>query len=142
MRSYSGCSQIPYFKHYGNNTIHMSDTSDCTRFTVVKAFIDPNFATENESKTNKEGSSHEAENESVHLEVSHWVQVNYDRDNYNGEISSITGDGYKVNVMHRSGNCWKWPNIAAENFYKFQENVKVILPPVAVGSRGQYSLEN
>ena len=95
---------------------HMSDTSDCTRFTVVKAFIGSNFATENESKPNQEESSHEAENESVHLEVSHWVVVDYNRDHFTGEISSITGDGYKVNVMHRSGNCWKWPNIADENF--------------------------
>ena len=53
----------------------MSETSDCTRFTVVKAFIDPYFATESESKPKQEESSCETENESVHLELGHWLQL-------------------------------------------------------------------
>ena len=43
LESYSGYSQMHCLKYYGNN-IHISETSDCTRFTVVKAFIDSNFA--------------------------------------------------------------------------------------------------
>ena len=38
--SYSGCSQMHCLKYCGNNIIHMSETSDCTTFTVVKAFIE------------------------------------------------------------------------------------------------------
>ena len=38
VRSYSGCSQMHCFKYYGNNIIYMSETSDCTRFTVVKVY--------------------------------------------------------------------------------------------------------
>ena len=53
----------------------MSETSDCTRFTVVKAFIDPYFATESESKPKQEESSCETENESLHLELGHWLQL-------------------------------------------------------------------
>ena len=34
----------------------------------------------------------EAENELVHLEVDHWIVGDYNRDQFNGEISSITGD--------------------------------------------------
>ena len=120
----------------------MSETSDCTTITVIKSFIDPNFATESESNPNQEESSCEAENESVHLEVGHWVVVDYNGDHFNGEITSITGDDYKVNVMHRSENYWKWPNKADEIFYKYQKTVKVISPAVVVGSRGQYSFQN
>ena len=78
----------------------MSETSDCTMFTVVKAFIDPNFATESDSNPNQEASSCEAGNKSVHLEVGYWVVVDYNGDHFNGEITSIAGDDYKVNVMH------------------------------------------
>ena len=84
----------------------MSETSDCTRFTVVKAFIDPYFATESESKPKQEESSCETENESVHLEVGHWVAVNCNGYHFNGEITGITSDDYKVNVMY-SINYWK-----------------------------------
>ena len=138
--SYSGCSQMHCFKYYGNSIIHMSQISDCTRFTVVKAFNDPNFATENESNLNQEETPCEAENESV--EVGQWVAVDYNGDHFNGEFTSITGDDYKDNEMHRSGNYWKWPNKADEIFYKFQKIVKVISPPVVVGSQGQYSFQN
>ena len=130
------------FKYYGNNFTHMPETANCATFTVIKAFIDPNFATESESNPNQEESSCEDENESVHLEVGHWVVVDYNRDYFNGEITSITGDDYKVNVMHRSGNYWKWSNKADEIFYKYQKTVEVISPAVAVGSRGQYSFQN
>ena len=34
------------------------------------------------------------------LEVGHWVAVDYNGDHFNGEITGITGDDYKVNVMH------------------------------------------
>ena len=62
VRSYSGYSQMHCFKYYGNNIIHMSETSDCTRFTVAKVFIDPHFATESESNPKQEESSCAAEN--------------------------------------------------------------------------------
>ena len=133
VRSYSGCSQMHCFKYYGNNIIHMSETSDCTRFTVVKVFIDPHFATESESNPKQEESSCEAENESVHFEVGHWVVVDYNGDHFNV---------YKANIMHRSGNYWKWPNKADEIFYKFQKIVEVISPPIVFGSHGQYSFPN
>ena len=142
VRSYSGCSQMHCFKYYENNIIHMPQTSDCTRFTVVKVFIDPHLATESESNPKQEESSCEAENGSVHLEVGHWVVVDYNGDHFNGEITGITGDDYRVNVMHRSGNYWKWSNKADDIFYISQEIVKVISPPVVVGSRGQYSFRN
>ena len=51
--SYSGCSQIRCFKYYGNNIIHMSETSNCTTFTVIKTFIDPKISTESESNPNQ-----------------------------------------------------------------------------------------
>ena len=140
--SYSGFSQMYYFKYYGNNIIHMLNTLDCTTFTVIKPFIDPNFATEGESNPNQEESSCEAENESSLLEGGHWVVVNCNGDHFNGEITSFIGDDYKVNVMNRSGNNWKWPNKADEFFYKFQKIVKVISPPVVVVSRGHYSFQN
>ena len=139
VRSYSGFSQMHCFKYYGNNIIHMSETSDCARFTLVKVFIDPHFATESESNPKQEESSCEAENGSAHLEVGYWVAADYNRDHFNGEITGITGDDYEVNVMYRNGNYWKWPNKADEIFYKFQKIVKVISPPVVAGSREQYS---
>ena len=78
----------------------MSGTSDYATFTVVKAFMDPHFPTESESNPNQEESFCEAENKLVHLEVGHWVVVDYNRDQFNGEITSVTGDDYKLNILH------------------------------------------
>ena len=54
-------------------------------------------ATDRESNPNQEKSSCEVENELVHLEVGHWVVVDYNGDQFDGEITSITGNDYKVN---------------------------------------------
>ena len=93
--SYSGCSQMHCLKYYGNN-IHMWETSDCTRFNVVKAFIDPNFAAEDKSNPNQEECPCEAENEYVPLEVGYWVAVDQNGYFFNGEITIITSNDNKV----------------------------------------------
>ena len=58
--SYSGCSQMHCFQHYGNNIINMSEILDCTTFAVIKAFIYPNVATKSESSLNQKEPSCES----------------------------------------------------------------------------------
>ena len=75
------------------------------------------------------------------LKVGQWVVVNLNGVNFNGEITSIVDDDYKINVMPCSRNQWKWPNRADEIIHKYDEIIKVISPPFVMGSCGQYSFE-
>ena len=62
----------------------------------MKAFTDTNLATESESNPNQEDSSCEAKNELLHLVVGHGVAINYNGDQFNGGMTSITDDDYRV----------------------------------------------
>ena len=99
-------------------------------------------ATDAESNPNQEKSSCEVENELVHLEVGHWVVVDYNGDQFDGEITSITGNDYKVNVMHQSGNYWKWSNKADDSFINSRKLSKLFHHCVVVGSCEQNYFQN
>ena len=46
----------------------------------------------------------------VDLCVGQWVVVNYDGEDFPGEITCCDGnDQFGVSVIHKSGNHWKWP---------------------------------
>lgn len=44
--------------------------------------------------------------------------------------------------MHKSGNIWKWPRQEDKIFYKHENILKKINPPVVAGTRGQFHLMN
>ena len=51
-------------------------------------------------------------------------------------------DEIKVNVMHRSGKNWKWPQPVDHIYYFCKDIVKKINPPTVVGARGQFAFES
>lgn len=68
-----------------------------------------------------------------------WVVVDYDKAKYPGEVVSVDKDlQYEVNVMHPSGNYWKWPKTEDKIYYSCENIVKLINPPKAAGHRGQF----
>jgi hypothetical protein len=48
---------------------------------------------------------------------------------------------FKINVMHPSGNHWKWPTAEDKIFYLRQNITKLINPPKAAGNRGQFHFD-
>ena len=44
----------------------------------------------------------------------------------------------QVNVMHKSGKYWKWPNPDDKICYRPENIIRRITPPKVVGSCGQY----
>ena len=66
--------------------------------------------------------------------------VKYDDSRYPGEVTSVDDDSqYEVNVMHPSGNFWKWPKTEDKIFYAYDSIAMLINPPKAAGHRGQFS---
>ena len=52
----------------------------------------------------------DTEMHTLDVQVGQRVVVVYDINEYPGEVSSISDiNSVKVNVMHRSGSGWKWP---------------------------------
>lgn len=74
------------------------------------------------------------------LSTGQWVIAAYDGDNFPGEITSFDGlADIEVNVMHRSGKHWKWPDPVDKILYRSSDIVRTISPPKVVGNRGQFT---
>ena len=62
--------------------------------------------------------------------------VKYEGMDFPGEITLCGKDDSEVNVMHRSGNGWKWPTNPDSILYDNMDIVRPINPPKAAGNRG------
>jgi len=69
------------------------------------------------------------------------VIVSYDSEEYRGEITALEENDIQVNVMHKSGNGWKWPSIPDNIFYPKNNIIQSLKPPFAASSRGQFLFE-
>ena len=76
--------------------------------------------------------------------VGDWVRVLYDGDNqtYPGEITEVHNENLRVNVMERAGGNSKWPRREDNIYYSLENIVKLLQPPVVVGSRGQFQFND
>ena len=63
---------------------------------------------------------------------------NVEGGSYPGEITSCVHDDVQVNVMHKSGKYWKWPNPDDKILYRPENIIRRITPPKVVGSCGQF----
>ena len=73
------------------------------------------------------------------VELGQWVVVVYDWNEYPREVTSISDtDSVQVNVMHKSGSGWKWPQTKDMIFYDKNDIVHTINPPLAAGHREQF----
>ena len=78
----------------------------------------------------------DSEMHTLDVQVGQWVVVVTDINEYPGEVTSISDiNGVKVNVMHRSGSGWKWPQSKDMIFYDKND---IVCPPVAAGHCGQF----
>ena len=69
--------------------------------------------------------------------------VSNDGIDYPGEVRSIDSNtGVQVNVMHKSGSCWKWPESRDMIYYSKSDILHLISAPVAAGHRGQFSFSD
>ena len=55
---------------------------------------------------------------------------------------SIDTNGVQVNVMHKSGSCWKWPQSRDMISYEKSDILRIISVPVAAGHRGQFTFSD
>ena len=76
------------------------------------------------------------------VQVGQWVAVQYDGVQYPGEVMSIDTNGVKVNVMHKSGSCWKWPQSRDMISYEKSDILHIISVPVAAGHRRQFTFSD
>ena len=77
--------------------------------------------------------------DSPDLSVGKWVIVNYDGEQFPGEITCCNNSDVEVNVMYKAGSkYWKWPESIDKIFYERKDIVRTINPPKAAGHRGQF----
>ena len=50
-----------------------------------------------------------------------WVVVTYDGETFPGEITSCDTADIEINVMHKSGRYWKWPETVDKIFYELNK---------------------
>ena len=73
----------------------------------------------------------------VSLCVGLCVVVDYDGENFPGELTCCNGDDQcEVSAMHKSGNHWKWPKVVDKIVYARDDIVHTTCPPRATGHRG------
>ena len=118
-------------KAHGSNLVQVPDTTDDTevRICQIKVAI----------QEQADERSLETESHTLDIATGQWVVVTYDEAEYPGEVTSISNDNtVQVNVMHRSGSGWKWPQSKDMILYDKKDIVRVISPPIAAGNRGQF----
>ena len=74
------------------------------------------------------------DNDEFPVEVGQWVVVAYDGIEFPGEVVTCGETDVEVNVMHQSGNAWKWPD-------KIHNMIRQLDPPTVAGSRGQFTFK-
>ena len=63
----------------------------------------------------------------VDLCVGQWVVVNYDGDDFPGEITCCDGnDQFEDSVIHKSSNHWKWPKTIDKILYARDDLVQTL----------------
>jgi len=97
------------------NKMMVAYTSDSTQFTTV-------CIGKISGSDNEEGSDSEEEEgfETIQedFSIENWVVVNYNGEEFLGEITSC-GTEIEVSVIHKSGNkFWKWPKTIDKFFFR------------------------
>ncbi len=93
----------------------------------------------NEDVTNPILPSSTNPNEDVAIEVGQWAVVDYDGEQYPGEVTAVSHtDEVEVSVLHKSGSGWKWPQPKDSLYYCKNNIIRIITPPIAAGHRGQF----
>ena len=126
--------QMHCFIANGSNKMMVADTSDSTQFTTVCIRKISGSDNEEDSDSEEEEGSETIPED---FSIGNWVVVNYNGEEFPGEITSC-GSEIEVSVMHKSGNkFWKWPKTIDKIVYERKDVVRKINPPKVAGHRGQ-----
>ena len=98
------------------------------------------FPDESESSKNAAEPTALPPDKMLQYKVGMWVLVKYDEETYPGQVVEVESEStVKVNVMHRSGMYFKWPEKEDSIFYEVGQIVRTIDPPIVYGLRGQFT---
>ena len=76
------------------------------------------------------------------LEEGDYVIVTYEEEYFPGEIKKIQANKAYICTMKISGlNIWKWPKVADEIWYDFEEVIQKIPPPREINNRVYFSVK-
>jgi hypothetical protein len=141
-----------------SSQLMVAETSDATEFKVVSIYksratsanhssgSDSDSESDAEVPQDEDPQDEDPQDEDsqdgapdVSIVIGQWVVVKYDEARYPGEVVSVDEDSqYEVNVMHPSGNLWKWPKTEDKIYYAHDSIARLINPPKAAGHRGQF----
>ena len=116
--------------------LRVSTVSTEDDFTLVEIF---QGAGSDQSEPEEQTQPNDENQETLEVDISDWVLVNYDGADFPGEITNIVGFDYEVNVLHKCGAFWKWPLTEDRIFYDRKNVVKKLEPPELAGTRGQFT---
>ena len=142
-----GTYQVHCVKSHGSDSVQVSDITDGgeARVCVIRTTTTQEEQSEldEQEDKDKEEEDEQEEEEETEIQVGQWVVVLYDGIEYPGEVRSIDSNtGVQVNVMHKSGSCWKWPQSRDMIYYKKSNILRVISVPVVAGHRGQFTFSD
>ena len=81
--------------------------------------------------------------EGLHVDVGHWVFVQYEGNCFPGEVTAVIENDFEVNVMHKSGDAfWKWPSTEDKILYLKNNIIKKLDHLEVAGTRGQFLFKN
>lgn len=142
-------SRLAIWKKVRNsNQLEVSATSTNEIFKLVNIFKS-NLSLSNDEMETDESDLTDTENaqdsdnddtlSSIQISMNDWVLVQYENEQFPGEVTKVVGADIEVNVMHKSGNSyWKWPKREDKIFYAIDNIVKKIEQPEVAGTRGQF----
>lgn len=145
MKPVPGTHQVHCVKSHGSDSVQVSDTTDGgeARVCVIRTTTTTQHEQSEEDKQEDEGEEEEEEEEETDTQVGQWVVALYDGIEYPGEVRSIDSNaGVQVNVMHKSGSCWKLPQSRDMIYYKKSDILRIISAPVVAGHRGQFTFSD
>ena len=79
--------------------------------------------------------------DNIIININDRVLVSYKDKRFPGEVTNITGSEFEVNVIHKSGNLWKWSKKEDKILYKWEKIVQRINPPAVAVTWGQFSFD-
>lgn len=127
-----------FVKPAGPFHLMVSDFSSALSVMTVRIVLSMDESVNSQMTDDDVESSVEQE---TRFNVGDWVVVNFEEAMFPGETIDVISSQLVVNVMHPSGNGWKWPDKKDMIPYDISEVVKRIEPPVPSGSRGQFHFD-
>lgn len=124
----SNIKSVHYVKPLGRNQIQISNISHDTQFRNMPIF---SVAESDESEVDEPPSV-------CKINTNDWVVVKYESNFYPGCVTNVIENDVEVSVMHRSEGNFKWPHTEDKIFYKSDDVIKSIDPPIPTGNRGQF----